>query len=225
MRRADGSPRCPRGKGRKHVADRNLRRAVFLDRDGTLCEEMGYLNHITRLRIFPFAAAAVRRLNDAGFPVIVVTNQSGAARGIFPESLIAEVHDRIRHDLAVSGARIDAFYACTHRSEDACDCRKPRTGMLERAAREHALALPGSWVVGDRRADVDLARNVGAHSVLVLTGYGRGEYEWHAPGWPYPPDFVADDLAAAVEKILEWESSANATAAGHRPAFSNEGSR
>jgi D-glycero-D-manno-heptose 1,7-bisphosphate phosphatase len=206
------------------VADRNLRRAVFLDRDGTLCEEMGYLNHITRLRIFPFVTAAVRRLNDADFPVIVVTNQSGAARGIFPESLIAEVHERIRHDLAVSGARIDAFYFCTHRSEDGCDCRKPGTGLLERAARDHSLALPGSWVVGDRRADVDLARNAGARSVLVLTGYGRGEFEWHAPDWPYPPDFVAEDLAAAVEKILERESSANAAAAGSgRPAFSNGG--
>jgi D-glycero-D-manno-heptose 1,7-bisphosphate phosphatase len=207
------------------VADRPLRRAVFLDRDGTLCEEMGYLNHITRLRIFPFAAAAVRRLNDAGFPVIVVTNQSGAARGMFPESLIAEVHDRIRHDLAVSGARIDAFYACTHRSEDGCDCRKPRTGLLERAAREHALALHGSWVVGDRRADVDLARNAAARSVLVLTGFGRGEFEWHVPGWPYPPDFVAEDLSAAVEKILEHESSANAAAAGSRSASSGGGSR
>lgn len=207
------------------MADRRLRRAVFLDRDGTLCEEMGYLNHITRLHIFPFAAAAVRRLNDAGFPVIVVTNQSGVARGIFPESLIAEVHDRIRHDLAVSGARIDAFYACTHRSEDGCDCRKPGTGLLERAAREHSLALSGSWVVGDRRADVDLARNAAARSVLVLTGYGRGEFEWHMPNWPYPPDFVAEDLSSAVEKILTLESAANAAAAGGSSAISGEGSR
>jgi D-glycero-D-manno-heptose 1,7-bisphosphate phosphatase len=225
MRREDGSPRCPRGKGRTSVADRRLRRAVFLDRDGTLCEEMGYLNHITRLRIFPFAAAAVRRLNDAGFPVIVVTNQAGAARGLFPESLIADVHDRIRHDLAVSGARIDAFYACIHRAEDACDCRKPRTGMLERAAREHSLALPGSWVVGDRRSEVDLARNAGARSVLVLTGYGRGEFEWHVPNWPYPPDFVAEDLSSAVETIRTHESAANAAAAGGRSAVSGEGSR
>jgi D-glycero-D-manno-heptose 1,7-bisphosphate phosphatase len=207
------------------VADRNLRRAVFLDRDGTLCEEVGYLNHITRLRIFPFVASAVRRLNDAGFPVIVVTNQSGAARGFFPESLIAQVHERIQHDLAVSGARIDAFYACIHRSEDGCDCRKPRTGLLERAARDHSLTLPGSWVVGDRRADVDLARNAGARSVLVLTGYGRGEHEWHMPTWPYPADFVAEDLAVAVEKILQQETSANAAAAGGRTAFSSEGSR
>jgi D-glycero-D-manno-heptose 1,7-bisphosphate phosphatase len=208
------------------VADRTLRRAVFLDRDGTVCEEVGYLNHISRLHIFPFAAAAIRRLNDAGFPVIVVTNQSGVSRGFFPETLIAEVHDRIRHDLAVSGARIDAFYACPHRSEDGCECRKPRTGLLEIAAREHALTLPGSWVVGDRRADVDLAHNAAAHSILVLTGYGRGEYEWHVPNWANQPEFVVEDLAAAVDLILQRESAdASASRAADRPAMTSEGAR
>ena len=172
------------------MAESNLRRAVFLDRDGTICEEVGYLNHITRLHIYPYAATAIRRLNDAGFPVIVVTNQSGVARGFFPDALVAEVHVRIRLDLAVSGARIDGFYACPHRSEDGCDCRKPRTGLLELAAREHGLALAGSWVVGDRRADVDLAHNARARSILVLSGYGRGEFEWHVPGWENQPVFV-----------------------------------
>ena len=189
------------------VPDSNLRRAVFLDRDGVLCEEMGYLNHISRLRIFPFAAAAVRRLNDAGFPVIVVTNQSGASRRIFPESLITEVHERLAHDLAVSGARIDAFYYCPHRREDGCTCRKPLTGLLEGAAREHALELRGSWVVGDRGADVELAHNVGGQGVLVLTGYGRGEQQWHLPKWPRQPSFIADDLAAAVTHILACEGA------------------
>ncbi len=191
------------------MAEVRLRRAVFLDRDGTICEEVGYLNHISRLHIYPFASAAIRRLNDAGFPVVVVTNQSGAGRGFFPDSLIAEVHERIRHDLAVSGARIDAFYACPHRSEDNCDCRKPRTGMLERAAREHSLALPGSWVVGDRQADVDLAHNANARSIFVLTGYGRGEHEWHSRDWPHSPDFVVEDLAAAVDTILWREGAAS----------------
>lgn len=192
------------------MTDRQFRRAVFLDRDGTICEEVGYMNHISRLHIYPFAVAAVRRLNEAGFPVFVVTNQSGAGRGFFPESLIDEIHDRIRHDLAFSGARIDAFYACPHRTEEGCECRKPRTGMLERAAREHALTLPGSWVVGDRQADVDLAHNARARSIFVLTGYGRGEHEWHSRDWPNPPEFVAENLAAAVERILESESDADA---------------
>lgn len=208
------------------MADGQPRRAVFLDRDGTICEEVGYMNHISRLHIYPFAAAAIRRLNEAGFPVIVVTNQSGAGRGFFPESLIAEIHDRIRHDLEVAGARIDAFYACPHRAEDGCDCRKPRIGMLERAAREHSLALPGSWVVGDRQADVDLAHNVGARSVFVLTGYGRGEHEWHSGDWPHAPEFVVEDLAAAVDKILQCESAgAIAQTSGRQPTITSGGAR
>jgi len=205
------------------VADQPLRRAVFLDRDGTLCEEVGYLNHISRLHIYPFVAQAIRRLNDAGFPVIVVTNQSGAGRGFFPESLIAEVHARIQHDLAVSGARIDAFYACPHRTEEGCDCRKPRTGMLERAAREHSLQLAGSWVVGDRQADVDLAHNARARSIFVLTGYGRGEYQWHSREWPHAPEFVADNLAAAVAIILQRDAADAASPAAERPAMTPGG--
>ena len=189
------------------MVERKLRRAVFLDRDGTICEEVGYLNHISRLHIYPFVPAAIRRLNEAGFPVVVVTNQSGAGRGFFPESLIAQVHERIEHDLAVTGARIAAFYACTHRTEEGCECRKPRTGMLERASREHALELRGSWVVGDRQADVDLAYNARARSIFVLTGYGRGEHEWHSRDWPNPPEFVAENLAAAVDRILQSEAS------------------
>jgi D-glycero-D-manno-heptose 1,7-bisphosphate phosphatase len=208
------------------VSDRQLRRAVFLDRDGTLCEEVGYLNHISRLHIYPFVAGAIRRLNDAGFPVIVVTNQSGAGRGYFPESLIDEVHDRIRHDLAVSGARIDAFYTCPHRTEDGCACRKPRIGMLERAAREQELLLPSSWVVGDRQADVDLAHNAGARSIFVLTGYGRGEHQWHSRDWPHPPQFIAENLAAAVDTILQHESSdAASRAAVDRAAMTPESAR
>lgn len=181
---------------------RPLRRAVFLDRDGTIAEEMGYLNHISRLQIFPYAAAAIRRLNDAQIPVIVVTNQSGAARGFFPEDLIARVHEKITERLAAQGARVDGFYYCPHRKDDACQCRKPLTGMLERAAREHALELRGSFVVGDRYDDVALAHAVGGRGVLVMTGYGRGEHEWNRAQWKQHPDFVVEDLREAVDKIL-----------------------
>ncbi len=181
---------------------RRLRRAVFLDRDGTIAEEMGYLNHISRLQIFSFAAAAIRRLNQAQIPVVVVTNQSGAARGFFPEELVLRVHERIAEQLSADGARVDAFYYCPHRTDDDCQCRKPLTGMLERAAREHALELPGSFVVGDRYDDVALAHAVGGRGVLVMTGYGRGEHEWNRAGWPKPPDFVVEDLREAVDKII-----------------------
>jgi D-glycero-D-manno-heptose 1,7-bisphosphate phosphatase len=179
-----------------------LRPAVFLDRDGTIAEEVGYLNHVSRFRMFPFVASALRRLNEAGCPVIVVTNQSGIARGYFPESLVHEVHQWMMQQLLESGAKVDAIYYCPHAPSENCNCRKPRTGMLERAAREHALDLRRSFVVGDRYADVELALNAHARSILVRTGYGEGELAWHAAKWPTPPDFVADDLAEATDWIL-----------------------
>ncbi len=178
------------------------RPAVFLDRDGTLCEEMGYLNHISRLVIYPFAAAAVRRLNQAGLPVIVVTNQSGVSRKIFPESLISQVHERISAALGVHGARVDGYYYCMHQQSDACSCRKPLPGLIEHAVREHRLDPAKSWVIGDRYVDIELGQAVGARTILVMTGYGRGEFEWRVADSPRPPDFVADDLSAAVDCIL-----------------------
>ena len=180
-----------------------LRRAVFLDRDGTICEEMGYVNHISRFQMFPFAAAAIRRFNQAGLPVIVVTNQSGVARGVFPESLVHRVHEKMIAELAAAGARVDAVYFCPHATEDACGCRKPHPGMLERAAREHALALHGCYVVGDRYADLEMAHQVGGRGILVLTGYGRGEYELHRGHWPRQPCGVAENLSIAADLILE----------------------
>ena len=179
------------------------RRAVFLDRDGTLCEEMGYLNHISRLHIFPFAAEAIRRLNDAGWPVIVVSNQSGVSRKIFPETLVEQVHQRIAAELAAQGARVDAFYYCPHQKADRCACRKPMPGLIVRAAMDHGLEPEGSWMVGDRHADLELGHAVGARTILVLTGYGRGDYEWHHAEWPRQPERVADDLRGAVDIILE----------------------
>jgi len=179
-----------------------LRPAVFLDRDGTICEEMGYLNHLSRLHIFPFAAAAIKKLNRAGLPVIVVTNQSGISRGIFPESLVAQIHARITEELSAGGARIDGYYYCSHTRQDDCACRKPLPGLLEQAAREHGLRLDRSFVVGDRYADVELAQGVGGRGVLVLTGYGRGEYELHRQEWPRQPEAVVEDLSAAVDAIL-----------------------
>ena len=179
------------------------RRAVFLDRDGTISEEMGYVNHLSRFIIFPYAAAAIRRLNQAGLPVIVVTNQSGAARGFFPELLIGEIHEKMKAELAAGGARVDGIYYCPHIRDNNCTCRKPIPGMLEQAAREHALELSNSVLVSDRYDDISMGQSVGCRSILVLSGYGRGEYEWHRKDWPRQPDDVVEDLTAAVELILE----------------------
>jgi D-glycero-D-manno-heptose 1,7-bisphosphate phosphatase len=179
-----------------------LRPAVFFDRDGTLAEEVGYLNHVCRFRMFPFAGPAVRRLNEAGLPVVVVTNQSGVGRGYFPESLVQTVNQLMTEQLSSVGARIEAVYYCPHTTADGCDCRKPRTGMLKLAAREHGLDLQRSFVVGDRYGDVELARNAQARSILVRTGYGEGELAWHSAKWSVQPDFVAADLRDATDWIL-----------------------
>ena len=178
------------------------RPAVFLDRDGTIGEELGYVNHIDRFQMFPYAAEAIRELNEAQIPVVVVTNQGGIARNIFPESLVHEVHKKMVAELAAGRAYVDAIYFCPHKSEDACECRKPNPGLLERAAREHFLDLAGSWIVGDRYADLEMGHLTGSRGILVMTGYGRGEHELHRSVWPRQPDALAENLRDAVRLIL-----------------------
>lgn len=184
------------------VSSPSKRRAVFLDRDGTIAEEVGYANHISRFDIFPHAAGAIRRLNEARIPVIVVTNQSGIARGFFPESLVTEIHGKMKSQLAAGGAHVDAIYYCPHIRENNCRCRKPLPGMLEQAAKEHGLELAGSTLVSDRYDDISMAHSVGCQSILVLSGYGRGEHEWNRSRWPRMPDHVVEDLAQAVTIVL-----------------------
>ena len=188
----------------------NSRPGVLLDRDGTINEQMGYVNHLDRFVLLPGVGRAIRRLNDAGLPVAVVSNQSGVGRGYFPEKLVHQVHDKMADLLARDGARVDAVYYCPHhpRAEIEtyrlkCDCRKPRRGMLLQAAADLNLDLKKSFVVGDRSTDLSAARQVGAKAILVMTGYGRGELEHVLPYKQVRPDWVAEDLAEAVQLILQ----------------------
>lgn len=182
--------------------------AVFLDRDGTINEEMGYINHLDRFVLLPGVAAAIRRINESGFKAVVVTNQSGAARGYFPMELIDQVHEKMKALLKEQGASLDGIYTCTHGPGEEgmpkhCNCRKPDIGLLEQAAEELKLDLQRSYVVGDRFRDIEMARNAGAKAILVLTGYGRGELEFFAPRSKVQADFVAQDLGEAVDWILD----------------------
>jgi D-glycero-D-manno-heptose 1,7-bisphosphate phosphatase len=152
--------------------------------------------------MFPFAGAAIRRLNEAGMAVIVVTNQSGVARGYFPESLVQQVNDLMQRELAAVGARLDGIYYCPHGPNDACECRKPKTGMLVQAAREHQIDLGRSYVVGDRCGDMELAFQGRCTSVLVRTGYGEEEVRLHTKDWPRQPDAIVENLEAAADWIL-----------------------
>lgn len=155
--------------------------ALFLDRDGVLIEEVEYLAKLELVKLIPGAAGVVRRANEAGRRVVVVSNQSGVARGLFPESFLAEVHSEIARQLfEESGAKVDAFYCCPHHPTDgigeyriACDCRKPKPGMLLRAARELGIDLAESWMIGDRRSDLEAGAAAGCRTILVRTGYGE----------------------------------------------------
>ncbi len=177
--------------------------AVFLDRDGTISEEMGYINHLSRFVLLPRTGAGIKRLNDAGVKVVVVTNQSGAARGYFPRSLVAEVHGRLHALLAAEGAHVDGIYTCLHGPGDGCACRKPEPGLIFQAARELNLDLSRSYVVGDRYQDIQTGANAGVKGILVLTGYGRGEYEHFDSSWDAPPVHIAGDLLDAAEWIIK----------------------
>jgi D-glycero-D-manno-heptose 1,7-bisphosphate phosphatase len=183
------------------------RPAVFLDRDGTMIEDVGYLDSLDRVDYYPWTVDAIRMLNRAGLAVVVVTNQSGIARGFLDEAFVQETHRLIDARLAAGGARVDAYYYCPHHPAGrvaefarACDCRKPGRGMIDRAARDHGLDPARSFVVGDTWLDVGLARAVGARGILVRTGAGAA---WEARASSgLAADAVVDNLAAATAWIL-----------------------
>jgi D-glycero-D-manno-heptose 1,7-bisphosphate phosphatase len=189
-----------------------LRPAIFLDRDGTLSHEVGYVNHLSRFRLYPFSVEAVRLVNRSGYLAVLVTNQAGVARGYFPESLIHEVHASLKASLEAGAAHLDGVYFCPHHPSVGeppyrtdCDCRKPRPGLLKQAEADLGIDLARSWVIGDRHGDLALAWGVGARGALVETGYGRGEVEQRGASWKKPPDLVAPNVLAAVLRIVSQE--------------------
>jgi D-glycero-D-manno-heptose 1,7-bisphosphate phosphatase len=190
------------------------RPAIFMDRDGTLSYEVGYVNHPSRFQLFPWAIEAVRLINRSGWLAVVVTNQAGVARGYFPESAIHDVHHSMTTAMERGGARFDALYYCPHHPSVGeapyrldCDCRKPRPGLLLRAQKELQADLGRSWVIGDRHGDLSLAWNAGARGALVKSGYGLGELTYHAARWQRQPDLVADTLLDAVERVLAGDGA------------------
>jgi len=190
-----------------------MKRAVFIDRDGTISEEVGYINHASRFRLFPYAASAIRYLNENGWLAILVTNQAGVARGYFSEEMIQTVHAAMTRELETKGARLDAIYYCAHHPSVGelpyrfdCDCRKPKPGLISRAARDFDIDLNHSWMIGDRYSDIELARNAGLKSAFVLSGYGRGEWEHQRDKWIETPDLLAENLLEAVQLIGSRDS-------------------
>jgi D-glycero-D-manno-heptose 1,7-bisphosphate phosphatase len=183
-----------------------MKRAVFLDRDGTMIEEVCYLDSLSQVAFFPWTVDVIRTFNRAGLAVVVVTNQSGIARGLLTDAFVGETHRHMDAQLAEGGARVDAYYYCPHHPDGGvaayarrCDCRKPGRGMIDQAATDLGLDPARSFVVGDTWIDVQLGRAVGARAILVRTGHGAAEEKQPPEG--VTADVVVDNLAAAAEWI------------------------
>ncbi len=180
------------------------RRAAFLDRDGTINVERNYLSDPAEMALLPGAAAGLRRLREMGYALVVLTNQSGLARGYFTAERLAEIHARLRELLAAEGVELDGVYVCPHGPDDDCGCRKPLPGLALAAADELDLDLAASVMIGDKAADVGLGRAIGARAtILVRTGHGAAEEAKAAP----LADCVADDLDAAAAWIAARDAN------------------
>jgi D-glycero-D-manno-heptose 1,7-bisphosphate phosphatase len=178
------------------IQNPKLQKAVFIDRDGTLIEEVNFLHKVEELRFFSFTAEAIRILKESGFLIIVVTNQSGIGRKIFEESAMHEIHEKIQEELT---GKLDEFYFCPHLPDEGCACRKPNLGMIETACANFAIDLERSWMIGDKLIDIETGFNAKIKTALVLTGYGQKTMK----NLERNPDVIAENLLEAAKVITE----------------------
>lgn len=179
------------------MTDQQVKRpAAFIDRDGTLIEEVNFLSRVEDLRVFPYTAEALDLLKANGFLIVVVTNQSGIGRGIYTEADMHSIHEAMQAEL---GGAIDGFYFCPHLPDEGCVCRKPGLGMMEFAQRDLPIVLEGSWMIGDKKIDVETGQAAKIGSALVRTGYG----EAHQHLLSKNPEVIADDLLGVVKAIVQ----------------------
>ena len=188
--------------------------AIFMDRDGTVSYEVGYVNHPDRYDIIPGSARAIAKINSSAFLAVVITNQAGVARGYFKEEIILQVHEKLKKLLAGEGAHLDGIYYCPHHPDvgespyrQQCNCRKPGPGLILKAQKELDIDLSRSYIIGDSIKDIEAGSNAGVKGIMVLTGYGKGEYEYNSEKWKVKPVHVAADLLEAVHWILSQEKS------------------
>lgn len=175
-------------------------RVVFLDRDGTIIEDKVFLGNPDEIEFFPGAIKAIKTLRESGYKIVVISNQSGIGRGILTEKMVKEVNDCLLQRLKENDAPVDALYFCPHHPDDNCDCRKPKTGMIKKAATEFKLDLKNAVVIGDHLCDIELGKNIGAKTVLMLTGHGKKEIG-ESENSGVKPDFVAKNLLEAANWV------------------------
>ena len=189
-----------------------MRSAVFIDRDGTINEQRGYINHISRFELLPGVGKAISLLNTNDHIVAVTSNQSGIARGYFPMQLVKEIHDVMVLKLKKDNAHVDGIYFCPHHPDGIvpeysreCSCRKPNIGLIKQAQDELGIDMETSYVIGDRLLDIEFAHNANLPGILVLTGYGKGEVQYSMSHKSITPAYVAEDLLGAVQWILKQD--------------------
>jgi len=185
-------------------------KAVFIDRDGTLNEEVNYLSQAEKVRILPNAIEGIKLLKEAGFKIIVISNQSGVARGYFTEEDVQLINSKINELIMQSGANIDGFYYCPHHPEGAvdkyrrvCQCRKPESSLFLQAAAQKNIDIKKSFIVGDKLSDIQMSESLGARAILLLTGYGPQEREKYCSESHFTLHYIAEDLLDVARWILQ----------------------
>jgi len=173
-------------------------RAVFIDRDGTMAKDVHYCSRPEDFELFPNTAKAIKSLNKHGFKVIVVTNQSGIARGYFTEETLAKIHEKMKRELAKEGAWVDGIYYCPHHPDDKCDCRKPKPKLILQASKDFDIDLEHSFVVGDLQMDIELGKVIGCRTIMVVNSTSPGDKG------TVEPDAIAPDILEAARVIMDW---------------------
>ncbi|KAF0132875.1 MAG: D-glycero-D-manno-heptose 1 7-bisphosphate phosphatase [Candidatus Saganbacteria bacterium] len=178
-----------------------MNKAVFLDKDGTINDSLGYLGHYKELNLLPHSAEAIKLLNEAGYKTIVISNQSGIARGYFSEDMVQAIDKTLQKYLLNQGAFIDAFYYCPHHPEKNCDCRKPNIELINKAVKRFDIDIKSSFFIGDNTTDMMAGKKAGLKTIFVLTGHGKKKLDEVKAS--HNPDYIADHLLEAVKWILK----------------------
>jgi len=178
-------------------------KAVFIDRDGTINIDGPYLDDPDRFEMYPGVGEGVKKLKDDGFKIIVMTNQSGIARGYFTEEVLSKIHDRMKIEFDVFDVKLDGVYYCPHHPDDECNCRKPKTGLFEIAIEEHDIDVNQSYMIGDKILDVCAGQKIGVKTILVPEAHVKDDFLSTKNEWECYPNHLADDFIDAMEWILK----------------------
>jgi D,D-heptose 1,7-bisphosphate phosphatase len=178
-------------------------KAVFIDRDGTINVDVHYLDNPDNFRMYPGVGEGVKELQDNEFKIIVITNQSGIGRGYFTEKQLFRIHERMKQEFQKFGVSLDGIYYCPHHPEDHCNCRKPKTGLFEKAIPAHSIDVKKSYMIGDKILDVEAGKRIGVRTILVPEPHENEELLSKKSEWAVQPDFIAEDFVDAVNWILK----------------------